>query len=146
MSNKDIYQQLREITVYLEYGDRMTLETVLLEPLSYNALLLLDAESGLRMGDLRDRLLCDKSRMTRVVDRLEQFGLAERVEDPQDRRAIRVMITPKGEAQLARAREVHDASLERRFGVLSRREQDQLEQLLNKLTDSLAQQYAAAVP
>ncbi len=143
MSTKDIYQQLREITVYLEYGDRMTLESVLLEPLSYNALLMLDGEAGLRMGELRDRLLCDKSRMTRVIDRLEQFGLAERVEDPKDRRATQVVITPKGEAQLARARQVHDASLNKRFGALSRREQDQLEQLLDKLTTSLAQQYAA---
>ena len=143
MSTKEIYQRLREITVFLEHGDRLTLETVLLEPLSYNALLLLDGEPGLRMGELRGRLLCDKSRATRVVDRLEQFGLAERVEDPLDRRATRVVITPKGEAQLARARQVHDASLEKRFGTLSQREQEQLEGLLNKLTASLAQQYAA---
>lgn len=145
MSTKDIYQRLREITVYLEHGDRMTLEAVLLEPLSYNALLLLDAEGGLRMGELRERLLCDKSRLTRVVDRLEQFGLAERVVDPKDRRATQVVITSKGETQLARARQVHDASLARRFGALSRREQDQLEQLLDKLTASLAQQYEATI-
>ncbi len=145
MSTKEIYQQLREITVYLEYGDRMTLESVLLEPLSYNALLLLDGGSGLRMGELRERLLCDKSRMTRVVDRLEQFGLAERVVDPKDRRATQVVITPKGQAQLARARQVHDASLNKRFGALSRREQEQLEQLLDKLSASLAQQHEAGI-
>lgn len=145
MGTKDVYQRLREITVYLEFGDRMTLEGVLLEPLSYNALLLLDSEGGLRMGELRDRLLCDKSRMTRVVDRLEQFGLAERQVDPKDRRATQVVITPKGQSQLARARQVHDASLEKRFGALSRREQDQLEQLLEKLANSLAAQYETTI-
>lgn len=145
MGTKDVYQRLREITVYLEFGDRMTLEGVLLEPLSYNALLLLDSEGGLRMGELRDRLLCDKSRMTRVVDRLEQFGLAERQVDPKDRRATQVVITAKGQSQLARARQVHDASLEKRFGALSRREQDQLEQLLEKLANSLAAQHETTI-
>jgi len=50
----------------------------------------------LSMGELADRLLCDASNVTGIVDRLEARGLVERQPDPDDRRVRRLVLTPAG--------------------------------------------------
>ncbi|RQH05019.1 MarR family winged helix-turn-helix transcriptional regulator [Paraburkholderia dinghuensis] len=40
----------------------------------------------------------DASAVTRLVDRLEQRGLLERVRSSEDRRAVRLALTPEGQA------------------------------------------------
>jgi len=42
------------------------------------------------------RWTCVRSNITQLVDRLEADGLAKRVEDPNDRRAVRAAVTPLG--------------------------------------------------
>lgn len=53
-------------------------------------------EDGLTLKEIGNRTLIDSSSMTVLVDKLEKEGLVERQLDPQDRRAIRVVITPEG--------------------------------------------------
>jgi DNA-binding MarR family transcriptional regulator len=48
------------------------------------------------MKDLAVALHCDRSNVTAMVERLVQRGLAERHEDPQDRRSKSVHLTPRG--------------------------------------------------
>lgn len=60
-------------------------------------LLCLEAENGLTLKEIGNRTLIDSSSMTVLVDKLEKDQLVERQLDPQDRRAIRVFMTPKGE-------------------------------------------------
>lgn len=48
------------------------------------------------MSDLADRLLCDASNVTGIIDRLEARGLVERHPDPDDRRVRRLVLTPAG--------------------------------------------------
>jgi MarR family transcriptional regulator, organic hydroperoxide resistance regulator len=50
----------------------------------------------LSMGELADRLFCDASNVTGIVDRLEARGLVERQPDPDDRRVRRLVLTPTG--------------------------------------------------
>lgn len=54
-------------------------------------------DDGITLKEIGNRTLIDSSSMTVLVDKLENDGLVERRLDPQDRRAIRVFITPKGE-------------------------------------------------
>ncbi|PXW27159.1 MarR family winged helix-turn-helix transcriptional regulator [Paraburkholderia caballeronis] len=44
----------------------------------------------------------DASAVTRLVDRLEKRGLLQRVRSSEDRRAVRLALTPEGEAIAAR--------------------------------------------
>jgi DNA-binding MarR family transcriptional regulator len=61
----------------------------------------------LSLSDLAARLSCVKSNMTQLVDRLEIDGLVKRVDDPNDRRAVRAAITDDGRAkQTAGAAEI----------------------------------------
>jgi DNA-binding MarR family transcriptional regulator len=49
------------------------------------------------LKEIGNRTYIDSSSMTVLVDKLEKDGLVERRLDSQDRRAIRVFITPAGE-------------------------------------------------
>ena len=55
---------------------------------------------------IAERLGCDPSYVTSVVDRLEHRGAVERVTDPDDRRVKRVVLTDEGRA-LRRETGVH---------------------------------------
>ncbi|MEQ8176072.1 MAG: MarR family transcriptional regulator [Syntrophomonadaceae bacterium] len=53
-------------------------------------------ENGITLKEIGSRCLIDSSSMTVLIDKLEREGLVQRKLDPQDRRAIRVFILPKG--------------------------------------------------
>ena len=55
------------------------------------------ADGPLRMRELADRMNCDASYVTAVVDRLEETGLARRVSSTVDRRVKDVALTALGE-------------------------------------------------
>jgi DNA-binding MarR family transcriptional regulator len=56
----------------------------------------------MRMGELADTLLLSRGGATRLVARLEEAGLVERVIPPDDRRATYAVLTPAGYEALER--------------------------------------------
>jgi DNA-binding MarR family transcriptional regulator len=73
------------------------LEGVGLTPAKYQALdALVKADEPLALSALAGCLNCVRSNVTQLADRLETDGLMKRVDDPNDRRAIRAVITPLG--------------------------------------------------
>ena len=56
------------------------------------------AFEGTRITDLADRLGISKQAASQLVDDLEGFGVVERVADPDDARARRVVFTKRGRA------------------------------------------------
>jgi DNA-binding MarR family transcriptional regulator len=67
-----------------------------LTPNDIRALVALDGVVGRSMRDLAGEWACDASNATWIVDRLEERGLAERRNDPTDRRVKLVVLTPLG--------------------------------------------------
>jgi DNA-binding MarR family transcriptional regulator len=57
---------------------------------------LIQAGEPLTLGDLASELRCVRSNVTQLVDRLEAEGLVKRGACPNDRRAVRAMVTPVG--------------------------------------------------
>ena len=55
----------------------------------------------LSLSECATRMTCVRSNMTQLVDRLEADGLVRRVEDPEDRRAVRAVATPLGKERYA---------------------------------------------
>jgi DNA-binding MarR family transcriptional regulator len=53
------------------------------------------------VADLARWLQLDAGSMTRLLDRLEKKGLCKRVRSTEDRRVVRVELTPDGEAAIA---------------------------------------------
>jgi DNA-binding MarR family transcriptional regulator len=82
----------------------------------YDALVHLEeTPDGLRMNELAERILYSKSGFTRVVDRLEEAGLVQRVRPDNDRRSILVVLTDDGRAMIDRARRHHRHAIEQHF-------------------------------
>ena len=63
-------------------------------------------DGRMRMNELADTLLLSRGGATRLVARLEESGLVERVIPPDDRRATYAVITPKGWQMLERGEPV----------------------------------------
>lgn len=77
-------------------------------------------ENTLRMGEIAEGVLVTTSGLTRVVDRLEQGGLVERLRVENDRRGVRVKLTESGAATLRIASDVHADGIRRYFAELIR--------------------------
>ncbi|HMQ32883.1 MAG TPA: MarR family transcriptional regulator [Chloroflexaceae bacterium] len=131
------YRMIYDIYVLLDDGDRRVLRTFNLSTSQYNVLMLLDGERGWRLTDMSDRLLFDKSTVTRIIDRLEQMELVRRLADSSDRRVQRVLLTETGQSLRERAHAAHEHSMEQRLAVLDAEEQRCLQTLLGKLRDGL---------
>jgi len=79
----------REFTDAEVWGELGTSEYGVLYALS-------DAPDGLRMTELLADVLLTQPGMSRLIARLENRGLVERVDDPDDGRACRVRLTGAG--------------------------------------------------
>jgi DNA-binding MarR family transcriptional regulator len=80
----------------------------------YRMLATLDAGDRQNVRDLAARLGVDRSTATRMCNRLVGAGLIERGEDPSDRRAVIISLTPEGRgvvAAVTRARRDNVAAL-----------------------------------
>jgi DNA-binding MarR family transcriptional regulator len=53
-------------------------------------------EDGISFSELSERLDFDNPTLTGIIDRMERDGLVARQRDGQDRRVVRVHVTPKG--------------------------------------------------
>lgn len=88
---------------------------------------------GMGVSDLADRTIFEQSRLTKMLDGMEADGLVRRVQEPSDRRRVRLHITDKGRALIAplvaRARE-HEARV---LADYSAEEIAALQSALNKL-------------
>ena len=58
----------------------------------FNALWMGD---GISIGELVERVFLDSSTLTGIIDRMERSGYVERRDNPDDRRAILIFLTPK---------------------------------------------------
>lgn len=77
--------------------------------------------------------------MTNRIDRLEAAGLIERQKHPSDRRGVLVALTPKGWALIERLVLLHVDNERAMLASLGEDEQRQLDQLLAKLLQGMAQ-------
>jgi len=74
-----------------EYADLQPAHSAAIQPLW-------DAPAGERITTLARVARITKQSMSALVDHLEKTGYVERVEDPEDARAIRVRLTARGKA------------------------------------------------
>jgi MarR family transcriptional regulator, organic hydroperoxide resistance regulator len=93
------------------------------------ALALLRLDQPLPMRELAEKLFCDASNITGIVDRLEGRHLVERKVDEADRRVKNLLLTPEGMSLLEqlKARLLEDVPA---IGSLSKADQRALRDLL----------------
>lgn len=103
-----------------------------LTPPQYNVLRILRGAgaAGHPCQEIAARMISRVPDVTRLVDRLEQAGLAHRARDQQDRRVVMVRIAPRGEQLLVGIDALMRELPKRLFGALSTRDLQTLNDLL----------------
>lgn len=62
---------------------------------------LIEAGGPLTLGECAEKMTCVRSNVTQLMDRLEAEGLVRRIDDAEDRRAVRAEVTAEGAARQA---------------------------------------------
>jgi MarR family transcriptional regulator for hemolysin len=103
----------------------------------WNWVLLREASlaSGASQRELARRMRIEPPTLVRHLDKLADHGYVERRADPDDRRVIRVIVTPKGRARLAALHKVAQTVDAELRSLLTEREVDVLGKALMKIHD-----------
>lgn len=92
------------------------------------------AEGGqVSMSALAQQVALTSGGITRLLDRLIQLGLVQRVPCPTDRRVYFAALTSEGERVLQQAKRVHAKNLKRVFATFTPTELTALDGLLDRL-------------
>lgn len=75
-----------------------SLDTLGLSIAHWRALSTINRLEGCLMSELAEFTTIDRTTLTRTVDQLVEMGLVERCTTPDDRRTVRVVLTPHGES------------------------------------------------
>ncbi len=95
-------------------------------------------DDGLQQKALAEQMDITAITLTGLLDRLERDGWVTRKEDPQDRRAKRVYLTPKVEPVMANIRKLAREVRQHATQGLNKAEQQQLLDLLVRVRSNLA--------
>jgi DNA-binding MarR family transcriptional regulator len=114
------------------------LEVHALSLAQFEALAHLHYDAGIVQTDLARRLLVTKGNVCGMIDRLTAAHLVKRQTSPEDRRANRLYLTPRGRHLIAKTLPVHLAIIKELMGTLARSDLDCLQTLLTRLESSIA--------
>ncbi|SDY77818.1 MarR family winged helix-turn-helix transcriptional regulator [Thermoactinomyces sp. DSM 45892] len=92
----EIERLLREISVIVKRHGREILHNFPITPPQLNALLWLNEEGDLTIGDLSQKMYLACSTMTDLIDRMEKNKLVARIRDDKDRRVVRIRLLEYG--------------------------------------------------
>lgn len=138
----EISRLISSIFIHLDEGDRLLMRRFGLTVTQYWALVHLEDPEGRSLSELASLLLCDKSNITSVVDKLEELGLAERKRGKAgDRRYTRVVLTERGRDLRWRIKAARDQIVSTRLRPLGLETLDQLYQVLQRFNVLLDAQF-----
>lgn len=138
MSEREaLYNLLKTTFILLDDGDRRLFGQFDLSPTRYYALLHISEKPGLSSSELSDRLLCDKSNVTRIVKGLENTGHIVRRPHETDGRTLRLHLTEKGKTVCEQISTAHQSYNEQRLSCINEISQGSLLENLSILNDSL---------
>lgn len=91
----------------------------------------------IRLNDLAARMGVSAPTASRSADALYELGLADRVVDPQDRRAVNIELTPVGKLLLEDRKARASVAFAPAVAALSQADRKRLSTLLQRMTDAL---------
>jgi DNA-binding MarR family transcriptional regulator len=132
-----LYDLLKQAFLLLDDGDRRLFETYNLTPPRFYAMHHICEEPGISSSELSDRLLCDKSNVTRIVKGLEKQGLLQRKPHESDGRTLRLFLTHRGSAVCGQVQTAHKQYNGARLDVITPNMRDTLIDNLSTLVNTL---------
>jgi DNA-binding MarR family transcriptional regulator len=97
----------------------------------------LDKEQEVKMKDIASFMGVSTAAITGIVGRLVKYGYAVRVFDPDDRRIIRIKLTPKGAELINRINTQRQQMIMRIFGRISEEDRQDYLRILQQIRDIL---------
>jgi DNA-binding MarR family transcriptional regulator len=106
-----------------------------ISPSQYNLLRILRGAGaeGRTMGEIAERMINRDPDCTRLADRTVKLGLARRKRDTEDRRVVKLFITERGLAMLARLDDAVEVFLKQALGSLGPKRLTALRDLLGEV-------------
>ncbi|HWQ10660.1 MAG TPA: MarR family transcriptional regulator [Holophaga sp.] len=101
---------------------------------------------GCAQKDLSRQFDLEPATVTNILALMEANGLVRRASDPEDRRVLRVFITPKGQQAHARVEEVFAGLEEEALKGFSGQDRRALLELLGRLYENLKQVQEGRLP
>lgn len=126
--SEDLHEALNQLVRVHQFRDRDRICCYDVSVTQCYAVETLVKRGALRLQVLAEEMFLDKSTASRVIDTLERKGYVSRVEDDEDRRAVRIQATDAGRELYAKIRAdliaeelamIENLSAEARQGALS---------------------------
>jgi len=140
MNNKEAYNLQRSAGFMLGRSYRKVsalfqsrLKPFEITPEQWSVLYQIHLEDGLIQKEIAERAGKDRPTTTRILDHLEQKGLADRRTGDRDRRSFQVVITDKGRELIRKTLPLELAANEDVRGCMSEEEYDTLIRLLIRI-------------
>lgn len=108
-------------------GNRLT-------PAQFKTLFMIRRMQPCKMSTLSEHSYVSTSSLTIMLNKMVKDGLVERLNDPADRRVVRVRLTPSGEALLRQVEAKNIGLLETKLASLPAAEKDKLIEFLPKVS------------
>src|SRR5713101_8127890 len=141
-TEQEVAQLISKVFIHLDDCDRQLMRKFGLTVTQYWALVHLHDKQGRSLSELANLLICDKSNVTSVVDKLEETGLAERKRGKAgDRRYTRVVLTPQGQQLRNTLITTQEHLLRMRFQTLNVENLLKLLEPLQQLASTLQAQF-----
>jgi DNA-binding MarR family transcriptional regulator len=102
----------------------------------WKVLFRLERQPALRQIELADMLDIEPITLSRIVDRLEESGLVERVADPADRRAWRLHVTARAQPLIAKLRGIADELVADAFAGIDPKDIEITRQVLGNVREN----------
>ena len=102
----------------------------------WKVLFRLERQPGLRQIELADLLDIEPITLSRIIDRLEEAELVERVADPADRRAWRLHVTTRAEPLIVKLRRVADEMIAEAFAGINPKDIEITRQVLGRVREN----------
>lgn len=90
-------------------------------------------EDGVPISVLAQKVTLDKATLSGLMDRLERDDLIGRRADPDDRRAVRIFLTPKAESMREKLTELYHQNNGMFLSILTSEEREVFERVVDKL-------------
>lgn len=140
----EIARIVSSVFIHLDEGDRQITKRFGLTTTQYWALVHLEHPEGRSLSELAALLICDKSNVTSVVDKLEEAGLAERKRGKAgDRRYTRVVLTESGQELRRQVKATRDHIISTRLRPLGTDSLQQLYEALHQFDALLGAQFTS---
>lgn len=122
--------------MYRDFLER--LEPYGLTPFHYLVLCCLWEEDGLSTSGIAEKLGQLGATLTGVVDRMEDRKLVYRERDPEDRRTVRIWLTPNGEKLKEVLPQIGEQTVDKALNNISKAEQELVSKVLDRIAANLA--------